>query len=173
MAKSAESQNYEASRQPLLGNGPANTANARQWLSSRHAMTTTYTHATTGVLFQSVPTVSRSVCLGIKHPSEACDHIFIIITKYYCLKFEALSPLTTRRTTGGGRIGYLRCLRLSHSPKPWKETKVITLPNPGNDPTFLKNVRLINPLSATGKLFEKVKKACLMQASLVSVPVTA
>jgi hypothetical protein len=43
---STESQNCETSRQPLIGNGSANTTVARQWLSSRHMMATTGMHAT-------------------------------------------------------------------------------------------------------------------------------
>jgi hypothetical protein len=71
------------------------------------------------------------------------------------------------------------CLRLSHFPNPWKEAKVITLPKPGKDPKFPKNLCLISLLSTTGKLFEKSfqkfsknilkTEACLMQAILVSV----
>jgi hypothetical protein len=48
------------------------------------------------------------------------------------------------------------CLRLSHSPQSWKETKIITLPKTGKDPKFLQNLRPICLLSTTGKLFEKV-----------------
>jgi hypothetical protein len=48
------------------------------------------------------------------------------------------------------------CLRLSHFPSPWKEAKVITLPETGKDPKILKNLRPISLLSTTGKLFEKV-----------------
>jgi hypothetical protein len=47
---SAESQNYEASREPLLGNGSANKLIARHWLSSRHMIATTDTHATIELL---------------------------------------------------------------------------------------------------------------------------
>jgi hypothetical protein len=75
------------------------------------------------------------------------------------------------------------CLRLSYFPKPWKEAKVITLPKPSKDTNFPQNLRLTSLLSTTGKLFEKVilktvqryieEKTFLMQASLVSVPVTA
>jgi hypothetical protein len=74
------------------------------------------------------------------------------------------------------------CLRLSYFSKPWKEAKFITLPKPGKDPKFPQKLRPISLLSTTGKLFEKVilkivqrhmkKEAFLMQASLVSVPVT-
>jgi hypothetical protein len=49
-----------------------------------------------------------------------------------------------------------RCLRLSHFSKPWKEAKVIALPEPGKDPKFPQNLRPISLLSTTGKLFEKV-----------------
>jgi hypothetical protein len=48
------------------------------------------------------------------------------------------------------------CLLLSNFSKPWKEAKVITLPKPGNDPKFPKNLCLIGLSSTTGKLFEKV-----------------
>jgi hypothetical protein len=74
------------------------------------------------------------------------------------------------------------CLRLSHFPKPWKEAKVTALLKPAKDPKFPQNLRLINLLSITGKLFEIVfwklskgtlkKEVCLMQGSLGSVPVT-
>jgi hypothetical protein len=47
-------------------------------------------------------------------------------------------------------------LRLVHFPKPWKETKVITLPKPGKDPKFPQNICPISFLSTRGKLFEKV-----------------
>jgi hypothetical protein len=48
------------------------------------------------------------------------------------------------------------CLRLPHFLKPWKEAKLITLPNPGKDPNFPQNLGLIRLLSTTGKLFENV-----------------
>jgi hypothetical protein len=48
------------------------------------------------------------------------------------------------------------CLRLSYFPNAWKEAKIITLPKPGKDPKFPQNLRPINLLSTTGKLFEKV-----------------
>jgi hypothetical protein len=44
---------------------------------------------------------------------------------------------------------------LSHFPAPWKEAKIITLPQPGNDPTFPQNLRPISLLSTTVKLFQK------------------
>jgi hypothetical protein len=43
---SFESQNYETSREPLLGNGFVNTPIARQWLTSRHVIAPKDTHAT-------------------------------------------------------------------------------------------------------------------------------
>jgi hypothetical protein len=61
--------------------------------------------------------------------------------------------------------------------------KVITLPKLGKDPKFPLNLRPISLLSTTSKLFENVilnivqkqtkKEACLTQANLVSVHVTA
>jgi hypothetical protein len=48
------------------------------------------------------------------------------------------------------------CLRLSYFPKPWKEAIFTTLPKPGKDSNFPPNLRPNSPLSATGKLFEKV-----------------
>jgi hypothetical protein len=48
------------------------------------------------------------------------------------------------------------CLRLSHFPEPWKETKVMTLPKAGNDPKFHQDLRPISLLSTTGKVFEKI-----------------
>jgi hypothetical protein len=39
---------------------------------------------------------------------------------------------------------------------PWKDAKIITLPKPGKDSKFPKNLQLFNLLSTTGKLFEKV-----------------
>jgi hypothetical protein len=47
------------------------------------------------------------------------------------------------------------CLRLSHFPKSWMETKIIKLPKPGKDPKFPQNLRPISLLSTTGKPFEK------------------
>jgi hypothetical protein len=47
-------------------------------------------------------------------------------------------------------------LRLSHFPKPWKETKFITLPKSSKAPEFPQNLRPISFLFTTGKLFEKV-----------------
>jgi hypothetical protein len=91
-------------------------------------------------------------------------------------------------TFQGGPLVHLthlfnHCLRLSHLPKSWKVAKVIMLPKPGKDPKFPQNLRPISLLSTTGKLFEKVvfiivqntlkKEACLAQARLISVHVTA
>jgi hypothetical protein len=47
-------------------------------------------------------------------------------------------------------------LGLKFHPTPWKEAKAIALSNPGEDPTFSKNLRPIGLLSTTRKLFEKV-----------------
>jgi hypothetical protein len=44
------------------------------------------------------------------------------------------------------------CLRLSHFPKPWKEAKIITLP----DPEVPQHLRPIDLLSTTAKIFEIV-----------------
>jgi hypothetical protein len=75
------------------------------------------------------------------------------------------------------------CLRLPNFPKPWKKAKFLTLLKPGKGPKFPQHLRSISLLSTTGKLYEKLilkevqrhieEKVCLMQASLVSVPVTA
>jgi hypothetical protein len=54
---SAESQNCEASRQPLLENGSANMPIARQWLSNHHMMAATDTHATIEELLEVVVSV--------------------------------------------------------------------------------------------------------------------
>jgi hypothetical protein len=48
------------------------------------------------------------------------------------------------------------CLRLSHFPKSWKEAKVITLPKPGKDPKYPRNLHPISLLSTTDKLYEKI-----------------
>jgi hypothetical protein len=48
------------------------------------------------------------------------------------------------------------CLRLSHFPNPWKDAKVITLPNPIKDPKFTQNLCPISHLSTICKLFEKI-----------------
>jgi hypothetical protein len=48
------------------------------------------------------------------------------------------------------------CFTLSPFPDSWKEAKIISLPKPGKDPKFPKNLRPISLLSTTGKLFEKV-----------------
>jgi hypothetical protein len=50
---------------------------------------------------------------------------------------------------------FSHCLRLSHFPNPWKEAKVITLPNPVRNPKFTQNLRPISLPSTTCKLFEK------------------
>jgi hypothetical protein len=47
-------------------------------------------------------------------------------------------------------------LRVCHLPAPWKEAKIITLPNPGKDSKFPQNLRLISLLSTTGKLYEEL-----------------
>jgi hypothetical protein len=49
-----------------------------------------------------------------------------------------------------------RCFRLIHFPTPWKEEKFTTLPKPGKDPKFSRNLRPIRLLSNAGKLFEKL-----------------
>jgi hypothetical protein len=46
--------------------------------------------------------------------------------------------------------------RLSHFPTSWKEAIVVALPKPGKDPKFTQNLRPINLLPSTGKVFEKV-----------------
>jgi hypothetical protein len=43
---SAESQNCESNREPLLGNGSANTPVARRWICDRHVIAATVAHAT-------------------------------------------------------------------------------------------------------------------------------
>jgi hypothetical protein len=48
------------------------------------------------------------------------------------------------------------CLPLSHFPKPWKESKVITLLKTGKNRKFPQNLCPIRLLSTTGKLFENV-----------------
>jgi hypothetical protein len=90
---------------------------------------------------------------------------------------------SSKKTTGISDTFINHCLQQSHFPKPWKEARVITLLKPGKDPKFLKNLCLISLLSTTGKLFEKVipklvhgtlkKEKCLMQDSMVSMPITA
>jgi hypothetical protein len=70
------------------------------------------------------------------------------------------------------------CIRLSHLPTSWKESKVVALPKPGKDPKFPQNLR---PLRAKflKKLFQKLyegiseKETCLTQVSLASVQFTA
>jgi hypothetical protein len=47
------------------------------------------------------------------------------------------------------------CLWLSHFPKPWKEAKVMMLPQPSKDPKFPQKLCSISLLS-TNKLFEEV-----------------
>jgi hypothetical protein len=49
-----------------------------------------------------------------------------------------------------------RQLEASHFLTPWKDTKSITLPKPGKNPTFPQNLLPISLLPTTGKLFEKV-----------------
>jgi hypothetical protein len=49
-----------------------------------------------------------------------------------------------------------RCLLLSHFPKSWKEAKVITLQELGQDPKFPQNIYPISLLPTTGKLFKKI-----------------
>jgi hypothetical protein len=48
------------------------------------------------------------------------------------------------------------CIRLSHFPTSWKESKVVALPKPGKDPTIPPNLRSISLMPSTGKLFEKI-----------------
>jgi hypothetical protein len=48
------------------------------------------------------------------------------------------------------------CIRLAHFPNSWQEAKVITLPKPGKNPKFPRNLRPISLLSTTDKLFEEV-----------------
>jgi hypothetical protein len=48
------------------------------------------------------------------------------------------------------------CIQLSHFLTSWKETKAITLPEPGKGPKFPLILRPISLLSMTRKLFEKV-----------------
>jgi hypothetical protein len=48
------------------------------------------------------------------------------------------------------------CLRLRHFLASWRETKIIAVPKPGNNPEFPENLCLISLLSTTGILFEKL-----------------
>jgi hypothetical protein len=50
----------------------------------------------------------------------------------------------------------VHCIRLSHFPTSWKEAKVVALPKPGKDQKIPQNLRPINLLPSTGKLFEKI-----------------
>jgi hypothetical protein len=75
------------------------------------------------------------------------------------------------------------CLRFSHFPKTLKENFFLTLLKSAKDPKFPQDLGPISVLFTVGKLFQKVilkivegtlkKEVCLMQACLVSVPVTA
>jgi hypothetical protein len=51
---SAESQNCEARRGPLLGNGSVNAPIAKQWLSIRHVIAATDTHTTIEELLEAM-----------------------------------------------------------------------------------------------------------------------
>jgi hypothetical protein len=66
-----------------------------------------------------------------------------------CLRYLPRRPLTHLTHV------FNHCLRLSHSLKPWKQTKVITLPKPGKNQNLPQNLSPISLLSTAGKLFEK------------------
>jgi hypothetical protein len=51
---------------------------------------------------------------------------------------------------------FIHCLWFGDLPGPWKKEKVITLPRPFKDPKFPQNLLVINLLSSTGKLLEKM-----------------
>jgi hypothetical protein len=54
---SAERQNCEASREPLLGNSSINTHVATQWLNSHHVKASIDMHTTTEELWEVVSSV--------------------------------------------------------------------------------------------------------------------
>jgi hypothetical protein len=70
-------------------------------------------------------------------------------------KLECLKHLSRRPLVQLTHL-FIHCLRLSHFPKPRKEAKVITLPNPGKEPKVTQNFRLMSLLCTKGKLFERV-----------------
>jgi hypothetical protein len=135
---------------------------------------------------------SRSACICIRQPLgkiRLCNIQKLVKTlkqRKACglngIPDERLSHLPRRPLV---HLTHLlnHCLRLSDFPKPRKEAEVITLPKASKVRKLPKNLRPISLLSTTDNLFDKVilkifqstlnKEACLMQASLVSMSITA
>jgi hypothetical protein len=76
------------------------------------------------------------------------------------------------------RLSHLRnhCFRLSHVPKPWKETEVITLPKPGKHLNSFKiYIRLAScpqQASYSNRVTVKVTRRHIEERGLLNVPVT-
>jgi hypothetical protein len=86
----------------------------------------------------------------------------LLIKERSCDIHKLENSLTLRKACGLDRIPNQCLMPLPRRslavlfPKPWKEVKIIVLPQPGKDPTFPKNLRSISLLSTTGMRLEKV-----------------
>jgi hypothetical protein len=86
---SAESQNCETSRQPLLRNGSANTPVARQWLSERHVTAAALAYATIEELLEAVFSVQSAPRLHIERTVAKAWRTYL--RTYSLFKCERLS----------------------------------------------------------------------------------
>jgi hypothetical protein len=147
--------------------GARETAVARQWFSIRHVIVANNAHAIIEEVLEKVFSV-WSVLKLYNEDQRTLQRI------RPCDLRKIINSLKLRKACGIDGIPnecprhlprrplvhlthlFNHCLRLSHFPNPWKESKVRNLPKSGKDPKFHQNLRPISLLSTTRNLFEKV-----------------